>query len=249
MRTAISFLLILASPLPVMAQSADPYEEAVAARRAGDPERAVALLRPLVEADPDHVDARLQLGFALLALERIDEAEQAFRTVLAAAPDYADARIGLARIAQRRGDRTAALAELRLVPAGYPELEALRRQLTAVPAARRSWRLEIDGSYSALEDDRSDWQELAVQLRHDLSAVTALTGRAQAARRFGFDDVYGEIRLDRILSDRLRAYASVGATADPDFLPEWHLWTPLRMQAVNSDVLARSRMLSSVRPR
>lgn len=28
-----------------------------------------------------------------------------------------------------------------------------------------------------------------------------------------------------------------------------HLWTPIRMQAVISGILARSRMLSSVRPR
>lgn len=32
-------------------------------------------------------------------------------------------------------------------------------------------------------------------------------------------------------------------------LPECHLWTPLEMQALNRGVLARSRMLSSVRPR
>ena len=33
------------------------------------------------------------------------------------------------------------------------------------------------------------------------------------------------------------------------YLNEWHLWTPLRMQAVNRGMLARSRMLPSVRPR
>ena len=32
-------------------------------------------------------------------------------------------------------------------------------------------------------------------------------------------------------------------------LNEWHLWTALRMQALNRGMLARSRMLSSVRPR
>jgi glutathione S-transferase len=36
---------------------------------------------------------------------------------------------------------------------------------------------------------------------------------------------------------------------DARLAADGHLWTPLRMQAVNRGMLARSRMLSSVRPR
>lgn len=209
-------------PVAALAQSNGSYEEAVAARQAGNPERAAALLRPIVSANPANADAQVQLGLALLALDRLDEAEQAFRQALAVAPDYADARVGLARIAQRRGDEAAALAELDRVDPAYPDAAALRAQLAGEPAGP-DWRLDVDGSYSALGHGRADWQELSVQLRRQMTADTAVAGRVEVARRFDNTDVYGELRVDQALSDRVSAYASFGGSPGADFLPEWQI--------------------------
>lgn len=223
MKAGLALALALAFPATAIAQSANGYEEAVAARRAGKPEVAVALLRPIVAADPANADAQLQLGLSLLALDRLDEAEQAFRAALAVAPDYADARLGLARIAQRRGDRTTAIAELDRVDPAYADAAALRAQLAGAPPADSRWQIDLDGSYSTLAGDRPDWRELALQVRHRLTSQTALTGDALVARRFDRTDAYGELRIDQRVSDAVTVYAAAGATPSAHFLPEWQV--------------------------
>ena len=221
--------LSLASAAPP-AGPGDPaaaYSEAVAARRAGDPARAAKLLREVVAARPDDADAHLQLGLALMALGREAEAETALRRTLAIAPAYDDARIALARLAQRRGQPEAALAELE--PVGPSNLEAagLRTRLSAGPepaeAIRYRWSLDLDGSYSSLDRGQSDWREGSAELRYRADERTSLGASVQAARRFGTTDVYGELRVDRRISGGARLYASVGATPDADFRPEWQV--------------------------
>lgn len=216
MRKELLVALALAWSTSALAQEPSAYDPAVAARTAGEPERAITLLQPVLAADPDNMDARLQLGLALLALNRLDEAEQAFRAVLAAAPDYADARVGLARVAQRRGDAEGALAELDRIDRAYPGAVVLRTQLE-----RPRWSLDIDGSYSALEDSPADWKGAAVQLRHQASPATAVTGRIEFARRFGMSDTFGEARLDQRLSEVSSIYVALGAAPNADFLPQW----------------------------
>lgn len=218
MKALLVLCAALACPAQVLAQTTEPYDQAVAARRAGDPERAIDLLQPVLAADPGHVDARLQLGLALLASGRLDEAERAFRAVLEAAPDYTDARIGLAQIARQRGDTRRALAELEHVGGDNPEAAALRAQL-----AQPRWMLDIDGSYSTLQAPAPDWQESAVQLRYQASAATAVSGRTEFARRFNRNDVYGEARIDQKLSNRASVYLALGGTAGADFLPQWQI--------------------------
>jgi tetratricopeptide (TPR) repeat protein len=121
---------LLVAPAPAAAQAGeDPYAQAVSARRGGDPARAVELLQRLLVTEPENADAHLQLGLSLLALGRLDDAEAAFRRTLAIAPDYADARIGLARVAQRRDDRQGALALLEPVDPANREAGELRSAL------------------------------------------------------------------------------------------------------------------------
>lgn len=217
-------LLSAVAALPAQAQTApaDPYKTAVEARLAGDPARAATLLEPIVAADPRNADAQVQLGLARLTLGEIAAAETAFRAALATAPGYADARIGLARIAQRRGDRAAALRALEPVDAANPEAAELRRQLAATPPEAR-WQLDLEGSYSDLSGGRESWKEAAAQLRYRPNGTTALGARVEYARRFGKDDVYGELSVEGALSPAVRGYVSLGATADPDFRPEWQI--------------------------
>lgn len=187
---------LIATPLHAQPPSPDDaYRAAVEARRQGDPQRAVDLLTPLVASNPANSDAQAQLGYALIALGRLDEAERAFRAALAVAPDYADARSGLDQIArQRSGDE----------------------------AAPR-WSLDLDGSYSVVEGAQPDWREGSIQLRYRASEATAVAARVEAARRFGRTDVYGEIGIDQALSDRARVYFTVGGTPDADFRPRYQI--------------------------
>ncbi|RST30692.1 YaiO family outer membrane beta-barrel protein [Sphingomonas ginkgonis] len=183
---------LAAAPLPVTAVDPTAYDRAVAARRAHRPEDAVQLLEPLLAAEPGNVDARVQYGYALLALGRSDAAAAAFTEVLRRAPGYADARDGLAL--------------------------ARRRRAEVVPR----WRLDLDAGTSAVRG-QPDWRELDGQLRYQLDARTALTGRIEATRRFGLDDTYGEVRVDARVSPRVDLYASAGGTPGADYRPRWQL--------------------------
>lgn len=219
---ALLFTLPIAAPPQDQASAADAYEAAVSARLAGDPARAVALLGPVVAATPRNADAQVQLGLAQLALGHLDAAETAFRAALAVAPDYSDARIGLARIAQRRGDIAGARRALESVDAANADAAELRRQLATEPLPAR-WQIDLEGSLSDLSGPQPDWTEAAAQFRYRPEPSTTIGARVEYARRFGRTDVYGEALVEGALGDGLRGYLSVGATADPDFRPEWQI--------------------------
>lgn len=214
--------LLWTTSLQAQQPIADAYDRAVAARLRGEPAEAVRLLEPLVAAQPDNPDVRLQLGYAYLALDRLDEAERAFEAALAIAPAYADARIGLARVAQRRGDRTGALRELAALDPANAEVRTLREQIEAEPAALR-WSLDVTGSYAAVDGPQPDWKEAAIELRYRPTDRTALAARVEAARRFGVTDVYAEGVVDQAIGERGRVYLLLGGTPDADFRPRWQI--------------------------
>ncbi|HEX8583133.1 MAG TPA: YaiO family outer membrane beta-barrel protein [Allosphingosinicella sp.] len=224
-RRALAFALALVSAAPSPASAQAPtYEEGVAARHAGDTARAITILRQAVAAEPENADAYLQLGLALLAAGKLDDAEAAFRRTLAIAPAYEDARIGLARVAQRRGDRAAALQALEPVSPTNTDAAGLRTQLAAGTSTEYRWQLNLDGSYSALEGNaQPDWKEGSVQLRYQATEDTDLAGTLEASRRFGATDVYGELRIDHSISGGAAFYLGAGGTPNADFRPEWQI--------------------------
>lgn len=67
-------------------------------RRAGQPEKAVALCREGLEAFPDHLSARVTLGWSLLDLGEHQEAFDQLKSVLKRAPDNLAAIRGLAEL-------------------------------------------------------------------------------------------------------------------------------------------------------
>lgn len=207
------------------AQPASDYDRGVAARFAGETEAAIDLLGRAVAADPRNADAQLQLGLALLGAGRLDEAERALRAALEIAPDYADVRLGLARVHQRRGNRGAALEELARVPAGNAEATQLRSALArpteAVSLYR--WSLDLNGSYSDVGNAQPDWRDASIRIGYSADPTTRLSALVEASRRFSRDDVYGEIQLDRRLSDRANGWVLLGATPNADFRPEWQV--------------------------
>ena len=216
----IAALLLVSAAPPA---GGDPYEAGVAARHAGEHGRAVELLTQAAAAEPANADAHLQLGLALMAAGRDAEAEAALRRTLELAPAYEDARIALARIAEGRGDRAGALVELERVSPTHADAASLRARLAGPEAPEHLWSLDLDGSYSSLDEGRQDWREGTVNVRYQASETTAVGATVEAARRFGETDVYGELRLDQRVSEDAWVYVSAGATPNADFRPEWQV--------------------------
>ncbi|MFL6778038.1 MAG: YaiO family outer membrane beta-barrel protein [Sphingomicrobium sp.] len=217
-------LAIIAFAVPAGAQTAQQdYEAGVAARHAGHPEEALKRLVRAAEAEPDNADIHLQVGFANLALGRLDLAEAAFRRTLELAPGYADARLGLAQVAQRRGERAEALAELDRIGPGNVEADQLRRQIAAAASDQPwRWRIDLDGSYSRVEE-LPDWQSATLLVQHRPGPNATIGVTADTTRRFDHTDVYGEVRVDYRFLPGGNVYFLAGGTPGADHRPEWQL--------------------------
>jgi YaiO family outer membrane protein len=194
--------LIATTPeVPAVVQ-ADPttlYRAAVADRHAGRPADAVIKLRQVLATRPDDVDARLNLGLSLLALDDLDGAEAEFDGVLARAPAYADAHLGLALVARRRGE-----ADLALSP---------------TDAAPPAWRIDATVWRSSLSEGLPDWSEARIGLGRRLGERWSGYAAAETTERFNNRDVYLEARLDRRWG-RHGVHASVGGAPDASYRPE-----------------------------
>lgn len=208
----------LEPPPALQAAPQSLYDAAVADRLAGRPEAAVPKLQQVLAERPDDVDARLNLGLALLALNRLDEAEAAFREVTVRTPDYVDAWGGLARVEQRRGNLTEArrLADEALLRApGNAEFRALRQALAPEP----EWRLDGGVSYSNLSQGLPSWTETRMSASRRLDERWSVGGGVEATRRFDNTDIYFEARLER-RHEGGYVYAVVGGAPDADYRPE-----------------------------
>jgi YaiO family outer membrane protein len=201
-------------------QTPTPYEEAVDARRAENPTRAILLLQPWLRANPNDADALLQSGYALLDLHRLSEADEAFQQVLRLAPDYADAWMGRARVASERGNFRQARAWLDHVPSSNADANSLRKRL-ALGQAR--WRLDATFSRTAVNHGQPDWREADFEVGHDISSRLTLSSRAEFSRRFGLHDTYAEFQAYSRISPRISAYILAGGTPRAAYRPRWQL--------------------------
>lgn len=213
--------MIVAPDPAAIAVQAEPqslYQSAVADRLAGRPAEAVPKLEQVLAVRPDDVDARLNLGLALLALGRLDAAEAAFLDVTRRAPAYVDAWVGLARTWQRRGDlpaaRRASSEAARLAP-GDRDVLALQVSLEPPPV----WRLDMGVARSRLSGGLPDWTEMRVSVSHRLGEDWSAGAGLEVTERFDNTDVYVEARLDRTI-DGGGVYLALGGAPDADYRPE-----------------------------
>lgn len=95
------------------ARAAGPVDDAVAAYRAGDFEKAATIASQVPEGDPARAKALYVAGEAGLARKRWDDAARAFEAVLAERKDNVPALTGLGRAQAGRGERDAAEKTLR----------------------------------------------------------------------------------------------------------------------------------------
>jgi Flp pilus assembly protein TadD len=112
--------------------------EARAAVKEGAWERALALLQPFVQAQPDDADAHNLLGYSLRKLQRHAESEAAYGRALALDPGHLGAHEYLGELMIILGRRDRALHHLRelerLCGTGCEEYQELRRAFDAAPA-------------------------------------------------------------------------------------------------------------------
>lgn len=224
---AVLLLAVTAEPALATYQSPDAdalYAEAVRDRQGGRTDAAIDKLQAVLAQRPDDVDARLNLGLALLAANRLDEADAAFQGVLQRAPDYADAHAGRARVAQRRGDIAAArasAAQARALSPDDPEILALQGALNGGGGGSRpsGWRLDAGVSYSSLSKGLPSWSGGSIALGRKLDDRSSFGVAAEYSRRFGVSDTFFEARYDRRFG-RGGAYVALGGTPDADHRPE-----------------------------
>ena len=95
--------------------------QAHAALRAGRAATAETLLRELEAAAPGEVNCLWLLGVALLDQHRIPQSVATLERVVASAPDFADARVDLARACRRAGRAEQAREEVRRVLEKLPQ--------------------------------------------------------------------------------------------------------------------------------
>lgn len=209
------------APSVAVAHRIETYQDGVIARHAGQPAEAARLLEQWLSERPNDADARLQYGYALLDLGRTGDAERAFLEVLRLAPDYADARIGLARIAQRRGDEAGARTWLRTLRADNAEANVIQAQLTKARGSR--WNIDMSATLSDVHSGQPDWREASGQISWQASGVMSMRGRVESSQRFGLNDIYGEAQVVRRLSPGFSAYLIAGGTPRADYRPRWQI--------------------------
>ena len=83
-------------------------------RRVRDHATSLTYFRRAAALDPSRSNVQMQIATDLRELGQLDEAEAALLKVLERESEHPEARVGLAQIKRRRGDRHGSLSELRL---------------------------------------------------------------------------------------------------------------------------------------
>jgi YaiO family outer membrane protein len=209
--------------------AASALQNAAAARMAGDYATARRAAMAAACDNPQNADAWLELGLTDSAAGETARARETFLFVLEIAPEYDDARLGLARLDYRSGDTHGAglwLDRISAERAHDPEVVELRRLLA--PQAQRSrgeWRLDAFFAYSSLSNDLPPWREAAMSLTHR-DGARSYGAALEHAERFDRSDLYGEVRFHQGERDFIWGVV-LGGAADPNFKPE----TSVRVEA------------------
>ena len=108
----------------------------IAYRRANRPEKAREALQRAVDLDSSHLASRRELGDLDLQEGKLAEARARFEEVLDLSPGDLTARIALAQVAAREGDRSACLDEARRIRADAPNDPRVAALATLCAAAQ-----------------------------------------------------------------------------------------------------------------
>jgi tetratricopeptide (TPR) repeat protein len=185
------------------AEFTESLRRAHAALRAGRAATAEAWLRALEARFPGEVNCLWLLGVALLDQEKVSASIATLERALGAAPDFADARVDLARAYRRAGRAEEARAEV-------------RRALEAMPHHHRSWL-----AYGDALVDLGKYEEARVAFERarltdpQRSRVEEATAALVAGDRKKSEDIFREIlRSDPSHVAALCGLAALSLAAD-----------------------------------
>ncbi len=214
-------------------------------------------LRAITRAVPHHTETYNQLGFALQAEGRLDEAERTYRTALLLGPDDAAPLRNLGTLYTQQGRTNNAVNVLRksvkLTPNDtrtHVSLGNALRQLGLLEEAAASFRTALELAPDSLEAHNNLAITLARQGRFDEAekhvrrALTIEPAHQTAAFNLGL-----------ILSDTNRVPEAMGLferilSADPSYSPaRHHLATLLEKSGRREEALAQYRHTLEVDPR
>lgn len=179
--SALAIALSAAWLAPAHAQTAEElYRQGVQARQAERFVEAAKLLDRALALDPDNTDALVQRGFVHLALDERAAARSVFDKALEAAPDYADARYGLAQIAFRDGRLEDARGIVAPLAAASPDRKDFADLLASIDTAASAARAQ---ARTARAEAAPAPSRLAARPRVDRTA--SLFAQGTALRRQG----------------------------------------------------------------
>jgi protein O-GlcNAc transferase len=124
---------LYAAILPQAPEQADAWHLAgVCSHQRGDHGAAVARIQRAIELDPNNPGYRNNLGLALKALHRFDQAIASFEYALHLNPDYATAHVSLGNMLKDQGELEQAAAHFRIALTHKPELAEAHNNLANV---------------------------------------------------------------------------------------------------------------------
>lgn len=219
-------LFDLSTP-PVIASSAateqsgeSKLSDIRAARLRGDFDDARSEIRSVLAAEPNNADVWLEMGLVSLAAGDDANAEAAFLRTLDIAPGYDDAKLGLARLAYRRGDLAQARTWLSNVSASRgddADVEAMRALLAPHPHDGAAWRLDAMAAYSSLSNGLESWRETMVTISRR-EGVRSFGASLDHNDRFGQSDLYGEFSA-ALATQQGTWQLALGGAPDAHFMP------------------------------
>jgi tetratricopeptide (TPR) repeat protein len=187
--------------------------------RMGNPEHAIDVYRSILAVQPQHVDALIGLGSALVTLGRLNEAGDALNRAEALAADRPAVLTAQGRLHQAGNHNSLALAYYLRAIALDPANAEARAAADALRAAR-AHRLELDYDFQHMNAQVDDAHLGTIEVNLRVNDAVRIFARGQAQRAFGFDEQRGGGGVEWSITRHvwLRAGALFGA--DTAFLPE-----------------------------
>src|SRR5207245_3139408 len=108
--------------------------------RQGSPADAAQEMRAALQLDPSNVSSKYHLAFALIQIQKNDEAQRLLRQVLQQDPKHADAYYQLGKLQLEQGDTKAAISSLEASTRFKPDGDYIHYQLAM--AYRRDSRAD-----------------------------------------------------------------------------------------------------------
>lgn len=204
------------------------YQEGIKARLEQNFELARAKLERAAKLVPDDADIHVQLGFTYLALDEVVLAKQSFQVALKLAPQYVDAKYGLALVAFRQGEFDEAqqlVSQVVKERENYTDALSLQKNISNAQIAHnlvnRKWRLDISGEYSGVSNGMDDWSEGNIALSYKATPNTTIIAGTQVARRFDETDKKFILTLAHKFNDRWAGYGTAAVTPNANFLAKY----------------------------